>query len=56
MVCDDVDQAPKKDHAKLKKYDGVVLRFNAVIKDASPIDALRKFLVAWYVAIVILYF
>jgi len=41
-------KAPKKDHVKQRKYDGVVLRFDAHIKDASPIDALRKFLVAWY--------
>lgn len=41
-------QAPKKDHVKLRTYDGVVLRFEAHIKDASPIDALRKFVIAWY--------
>jgi hypothetical protein len=41
------EQAPKKDHVKLRTYDGVVLRFEAHIKDASPIDSLRKFVIAW---------
>lgn len=44
-------QAPKKDHVKQRKYDGVVLRFDAHIKDPSPIDSLRKFLVAWCVVL-----
>lgn len=43
-----VPKVPKKDVAKLVKYADVVLRFEAVIKDASPVDRVRKFTVSWF--------
>ncbi len=46
-----VPKVPKKDVAKMVKYDGVVLRFEAVIKDASPVDRVRKFTVSWCVGV-----
>ncbi len=43
-----VPKVPKKDVTKLMKYADVVLRFEAVFKDPSPVDAVRKFSVSWY--------
>lgn len=43
-----IPKVPKKDYAKMRKYDGIIIRFGAVIKDAGPIDATRKFITAFY--------
>jgi hypothetical protein len=44
-----IPKVPKKDYMKQRKYDNVILRFDAVIKNPSPVDAVRKFIVAWCV-------
>ncbi|TPX63615.1 hypothetical protein SpCBS45565_g06487 [Spizellomyces sp. 'palustris'] len=41
---------PKKDFRKLMLYDGVVLRFSAVLRATKQVDRDRRFVVSFYVA------
>ncbi|KAJ3101076.1 EF-hand domain-containing member C2 [Phlyctochytrium planicorne] len=42
--------APKKDFKKLMMYDGVCLRFSAVLKSLKQVDRDRKFVISLYLA------
>ncbi|KAI9209542.1 uncharacterized protein BJ171DRAFT_453694 [Polychytrium aggregatum] len=44
------DEAPKKDFKQMMMYDGVCLRFSAVLETEKQIDKDRKFVISFYLA------